>query len=50
MTKKKLGKGLDALLSRPTMGATERTLEAQESPLKGGDQVLAEILNGLACS
>jgi len=43
MTKKKLGKGLDALLSRPTMGATERTLEAQESPLQGGAQVLAEI-------
>ena len=43
MTKKKLGKGLDALLSRPTMGATERTLEAQGSPLQGGAQVLAEI-------
>ena len=43
MTKKKLGKGLDALLSRPTMGATERTLEAQGSPLQGGAQALAEI-------
>ena len=43
MTKKKLGKGLDALLSRPTMGATERALEAQESVLQGGAQVLAEI-------
>lgn len=43
MTKKKLGKGLDALLSRPTMGATERTLEAQGSSLQGGAQVLAEI-------
>ena len=43
MTKKKLGKGLDALLSRPTMGATEITLEAQGSPLQGGAQVLAEI-------
>ena len=43
MTKKKLGKGLDALLSRPTIGATEITLEAQGSPLQGGAQVLAEI-------
>lgn len=43
MTKKKLGKGLDALLSRPTMGATERTLEAQGSSLQGEAQVLAEI-------
>ena len=43
MTKKKLGKGLDALLSRPTMGATERTLEAQGSPLQGEAQALAEI-------
>jgi ParB family chromosome partitioning protein len=43
MTKKKLGKGLDALLSRPTMGATERTLEAQGSSFQGGAQVLAEI-------
>ena len=43
MTKKKLGKGLDALLSRPTMEATERTLEAQGSSLQGGAQVLAEI-------
>jgi len=43
MTKKKLGKGLDALLSRSAMGATERTLEAQESPSLGGAQVLAEV-------
>ena len=43
MTKKKLGKGLDALLSRSAMGATERTLEAPESPSLGGAQVLAEV-------
>jgi ParB family chromosome partitioning protein len=43
MTKKKLGKGLDALLSRTTIGATAITLEAQGSPLQGGAQVLAEI-------
>ena len=43
MTKKKLGKGLDALLSRSAMGATERTLEAQETPSLGGAQVLAEV-------
>ena len=43
MTKKKLGKGLDALLSRPTIGATEITLEAQGSSLQGGVQALAEI-------
>tara|TARA_B100000900_G_scaffold322875_1_gene282349 strand:- start:2553 stop:3449 length:897 start_codon:yes stop_codon:yes gene_type:complete len=43
MTKKKLGKGLDALLSRSAMGATGKTLEAQESTSLGGAQVLAEV-------
>jgi len=43
MTKKKLGKGLDALLSRSAMGATGKTLEARESMSLGGAQVLAEV-------
>ena len=43
MTKKKLGKGLDALLSRPTSGPTKGALEPDGSTMQSAAQVLAEI-------
>ena len=43
MTKKKLGKGLDALLSRPTSGPTKSALEPDGSTMQSAAQVLAEI-------
>ena len=43
MTKKKLGKGLDALLSRPTSGPKKRALEPDGSTMQSAAQVLAEI-------
>ena len=43
MTKKKLGKGLDALLSRPTSGPKKSALEPDGSTMQSAAQVLAEI-------
>ena len=43
MTKKKLGKGLDALLSRPTSGPKKRALEPDGSTMQSAAHVLAEI-------
>ena len=43
MTKKKLGKGLDALLSRPTSGPKKSALETDGSTMQSAAQVLAEI-------
>ena len=43
MTKKKLGKGLDALLSRPTSGPKKSALEPDGSTMQSAAHVLAEI-------
>ena len=43
MTKKKLGKGLDALLSRPTSGPKKSALEPDGSTMQSAALVLAEI-------
>tara|TARA_B100001057_G_scaffold246271_1_gene246587 strand:- start:105 stop:1001 length:897 start_codon:yes stop_codon:yes gene_type:complete len=43
MTKKKLGKGLDALLSRPTSGPKKSAFEPDGSTMQSAAQVLAEI-------
>ena len=43
MTKKKLGKGLDALLSRPTSGPKKSALEPDGSTMQSAAHALAEI-------
>lgn len=43
MTKKKLGKGLDALLSRPSKGASDRQVEQQQPATSTTSQSVTEL-------